>query len=451
MLSLSSAAAMGFAPGLMPHPAVLPALARAATRPATMLLDHGVTQLLADAVDQGAVLLPPEAPGAVADAAAQTDGGFFDFLVVKPFEFAICSIHDTLKGAGVDQAFGPSIIMFTLLLKALTFPLNKQQIESTSKMQAIQPAAKALQEKYRNKDPARLNMEIQKLYTENQVNPLAGCLPAFAQIPIFIGLYRSVLNLAKEDKLTEPFLWLPSLEGPVSDYTKGSGWLFGDAAQGYAWNGLTPPLGWHDTLCYLALPVLLVVSQYVSTALLTPKSDDPNMQQTQAILKFLPLMIGWFSLNVPSGLGLYWMTNNLVTTATNVLLKKSIGTPELAGAGAGGSPAPVFDAEPKPQGFGGPPRDVISRVEGDTTVTISPPGASKRSERRKAAQAAAAAATVGEVAVAAPAEATVVDVDGAVDVAVTASSGAADAGVGAPGGAKGKKKRPSKKGKKKKN
>lgn len=124
-------------------------------------------------------------------------------IFVKPFEFSIVAIHDALKGAGVDEAFGPSIILFTLILKAVTFPLNKQQVESTSKMQAIQPAAKALQEKYRDKDPARLNLELQKLYNDNQVNPLAGCLPAFAQIPIFIGLYRSVLNLAKADRLDE--------------------------------------------------------------------------------------------------------------------------------------------------------------------------------------------------------------------------------------------------------
>merc|ERR1711965_1171268 len=75
-------------------------------------------------------------------------------------------------------------------------------------MQAIQPAVKKLQEKYKDRDPARLNQELQKLYADNQVNPLAGCLPSLAQIPIFIGLYRSVLNLAKEDKLTESFLWL---------------------------------------------------------------------------------------------------------------------------------------------------------------------------------------------------------------------------------------------------
>ena len=74
-------------------------------------------------------------------------------LLVKPFEFGISTLHDGLGGAGVPGAYGFSIILFTLLLKALTFPLNKQQIESTSKMQAIQPAAKQLQEKYRNKDP----------------------------------------------------------------------------------------------------------------------------------------------------------------------------------------------------------------------------------------------------------------------------------------------------------
>merc|ERR1719460_2826815 len=136
-----------------------------------------------------------------------------------------------MAGAGIEQAYGPSIILFTMALKLLTYPLNKQQIESTTKMQAIQPAAKRLQEKYRNADPARLNQEMQKLYTDNQVNPLAGCLPSLAQIPIFIGLYRSVLNLAKEDKLTESFLWLPSLEGPVADYKEGIGWLTGNAEQ----------------------------------------------------------------------------------------------------------------------------------------------------------------------------------------------------------------------------
>ena len=142
-------------------------------------------------------------------------------------------------------------------------------------MQAIQPAAKKLQDKYKDRDPARLNQELQKLYADNQVNPLAGCLPSLAQIPIFIGLYRSLLALAKDDKITEPFLWIPSLEGPSADYTQGITWLTD------GWVNGVPPLGWHDTLAYLVLPVVLTASQFVSTSILTPKNDDPAQAQSQ--------------------------------------------------------------------------------------------------------------------------------------------------------------------------
>lgn len=267
---------------------------------------------------------------------------------------------------GVDEAYGPSIILFTIGVKALTFPLTKTQIESTTKMQQIAPAAKQLQERYRDKDPARLNLELQKLYTENQVNPLAGCLPAFAQIPLFIGLYRSLLNLAKEDKLSESFLWLPSLEGPVADYQQGIGWLT-------EWVNGAPKLGWHDTACYLVLPVLLVISQFASTELLTPKSDDPQQQQSQAILKFLPLMIGWFSLSVPSGLGLYWLTNNIVTTATTLLIRQQVAPLELAGGAAGGA---AVAEPPQSKGFGGRRYgEIIETTDANTgtKITIKPP------------------------------------------------------------------------------
>jgi len=388
MLAVTAvASALAFAPGQQAVGRLPGQAAQRSLHAPTMLLD-GATQWLADA----AILLPDAAASAAdtaasaAAAAAEQQPGWFDLVLVKPFEAAIVMLHSGLQSVGVEQAYGPSIILFTCTLKALTFPLNKQQIESTTKMQAIAPAAKKLQDKYRNADPARLNQELQKLYQENQVNPLAGCLPSLAQIPIFIGLYRSVLNLAKEDKLTESFLWLPSLEGPVSDYTQGIGWLTGNAEKGLAWSGVNPPLGWHDTAAYLVLPVLLVISQYISTAILTPKTDDPAQQQSQAILKFLPLMIGWFSLNVPSGLGLYWMTNNVLTTATTVLIRRNVNM-EVAGVGGGMDMPIVVDDEPKAQGFGRRYGEVIETTGGDgTKVTIKPPG-SKRADRRKAADA----------------------------------------------------------------
>ena len=94
-----------------------------------------------------------------------------------------------------------------------------------------------------------MNQKVAEFYQSNDVNPLAGCLPALVQIPVFIGLYRAVLNLAKENKLDEPFLWLPNLEGPVygADPTQGNAWLF----QG--WTDGVPPLGWEDTTAFLVL------------------------------------------------------------------------------------------------------------------------------------------------------------------------------------------------------
>jgi YidC/Oxa1 family membrane protein insertase len=130
----------------------------------------------------------------------------------------------------------------------------------------------------------------------------------------------------------------------------------------------TPALGWDDTLAYLVLPLFLVVSQYVSVALMQPKTEDPQQQQSNAILKVLPLMIGWFALSVPSALSVYWATNNIVTTATSLWIKNSLaanpppvvtsaGTSAAAssssssGAGASSMFAPPRE---KPTGFGQP-------------------------------------------------------------------------------------------------
>jgi len=407
-----------------------PALLASRAPPSAMLLDAGTITFLADAQilldGAGAAVAASSAIADVAVAAADAapaDPSWFDSLIVFPFEFVLTSLHDALKGAGVKEAWGPAIIGFTVAVKLLTFPLTKVQIESTTKMQAIAPAAKVLQDKYKERDPARLNSELQKLYADNQVNPLAGCIPAIAQIPLFIGLYRSLLNLANDNVLSESFLFLPSLEGPVRSYTEGIGWLT-------EWESGAPRLGWADTLAYLVLPVVLVASQYASTALLTPKSDDPAQAQSQQILKFLPLMIGWFSLSVPSGLGLYWLTNNVVTTVTTLGIRASVGTPDLVGAGA-----PVAAVEPKPAGFGRKFGEIVQDDGAGTTTTIRPPGATKK-ERR-----AAAAAEGG----------TGVLESGVVDVAAGAAA-ASDGGVPDAGASKtaSKKKAKAKKGGKRK-
>lgn len=241
--------------------------------------------------------------------------GWFDGIVWL-VEQGIEGLHGILG----DGSYGVSIIVFTLVIKTLTFPLNYAQIESTTRMQQLQPAVKKIQAKYSN-DPQQMNLMMAQLYEENNLNPLAGCLPALVQIPVFIALYRALLSLAKEDLLEESFLWLPSLEGPVFG-AQNADWLF----KFDQWQNGAPPLGWHDTVAYLSLPAILVVAQSISTQLLQPPVDPKNeqAQSTNAVLKFLPLMIGFFSLNVPSGLCIYWIVNNVFTTVSTLAIRRTV-------------------------------------------------------------------------------------------------------------------------------
>jgi YidC/Oxa1 family membrane protein insertase len=167
---------------------------------------------------------------AVADTAsaaadAPPDYGWFGFLTV-PIEGLLQIIHSLIAGTGTANAWGVSIIALTLLIKVVTFPLTKTQLESTNKMQAMQPAIKEIQLKYQS-NPEVMNQKIAEFYQVNEINPLAGCLPSLVQIPVFIGLYRAVLELAKQNKLNEQFLFLPNLEGPTygADPATASDWI----------------------------------------------------------------------------------------------------------------------------------------------------------------------------------------------------------------------------------
>lgn len=198
-----------------------------------------------------------DAAAVVADAAdmapdaavvADAGNGWFGFLV-GPISGLLQVIHSSLVGVGVSgNAWGVSIIALTVLVKALTFPLTKTQLEGTTKMQTMQPAIKEIQAKYQS-NPEVMNQKIAEFYQVNEINPLAGCLPSIVQIPVFIGLYRAVLTLAKDDKLNEPFLWLPNLEGPTygADPAHGSDWIL---------------KGWYVRIC-IALSYLVVKAPLV--------------------------------------------------------------------------------------------------------------------------------------------------------------------------------------------
>ena len=272
--------------------------------------------------DSAVVAVPDAAP----DAASVTEG-FSPMTILNklnPFaafdsfqqtiQESIQAFDRTLKGFGLKEAYGPSIILFTLLVRLCVLPLNFRQIKSTTSTAALQPKLKEIKEKF--PDNKELQNQLSSMvFQEAKVNPLAGCFPALVQIPVFLSLYRSFLSLASEGQMDEPFLWVPNLVGPTFG-TRSIDWLT------KGWVDNVPPLGWHDTLAYLSLPIMLVIAQSISLKVLTPPSDDPAVQRTNAILKYLPLLLGYFALSVPAGLGVYWVTNNLLSTATTVSIKQ---------------------------------------------------------------------------------------------------------------------------------
>ncbi|XP_017236628.1 ALBINO3-like protein 1, chloroplastic [Daucus carota subsp. sativus] len=273
---------------------------------------EGFLYTLADA----AVTASPATTDPVTTSSKTSDwfSGISNYMetVLKVLKGGLSTVH-------APYAYGFAIILLTVLVKAATFPLTKKQVESAMAMRSFQPKIKAIQQKYAG-DQEKIQIETARLYKSAGINPLAGCLPTLATIPVWIGLYRALSNVADEGLLTEGFFWIPSLAGPttVAARQNGSGisWLL-PFIDGH------PPLGWSDTFAYLVLPVLLVVSQYISVQVMqTSQSDDPNLKTSQAITKFLPLMIGYFALSVPSGLSLYWLTNNILSTAQQVYLQK---------------------------------------------------------------------------------------------------------------------------------
>ncbi len=134
-----------------------------------------------------------------------------------------------------------------------------------------------------------------------------------------------------------------------------------------------PPLGWEQTIAFLSIPVFLTISQVISMNLMQPKSDDPQQAQANVILKVLPFMVGWFALNVPAALGIYWVVNNVVTTATTLYIRSTIPTvAPAAGGGGGAATTATTNFNPTPMneravGFGG--RSGADSGDGMKTIT----------------------------------------------------------------------------------
>nr|WP_269323650.1 YidC/Oxa1 family membrane protein insertase [Lactobacillus delbrueckii] len=186
-------------------------------------------------------------------------------------------------------SYGWAIIIFTVIIRVILLPLNAVQINSTRKMQEIQPELKALQEKYSSKDLEtrnKLNEETQKLYKEAGVNPYAGCLPMVIQLPVMWALYQAIWRTPEMQN--GKFLWMD--------------------------------LGKPDP--YYILPILATVFTFLSSYIATlsvPKSSQTTM--TKMMSYVMAIMVGVWAIVFQSAISLYWVISNLFQVGQTLVLQ----------------------------------------------------------------------------------------------------------------------------------
>lgn len=182
--------------------------------------------------------------------------------------------------------YGLAIILLTVLIKVALYPLTVKQMRSMVVMQQLAPKVKEIQERYRQKDPQKMQQKIMELYREHNVNPMAGCLPLLIQLPILIALYRALLYFNYADPAHARFLWIKNLS------------QVGDP--------------------YYILPLLAGLTTYVLSRMTTNMSDPTQ----RTMLVVMPVFIAWISATVPAGLALYWVVFNAVGIVQQYFVNK---------------------------------------------------------------------------------------------------------------------------------
>jgi len=223
---------------------------------------------------------------------------------------ALGFIYDHISGielVATIGAYGVAIIILTVIIRLLLAPLQQFQLitqrRTMVEQRKLAPEVAELRKKYK-KDPQKLNAEMMKLYQEHGVNPLGGlvgCLPLVVQLPILTALYYVFTGFAKSHHLVAAhFLFVPNLNDNPNHHL-----LFG-----------TPI----PVIAYLVFPLLAALTTLVQSRMLQmPPPPNPTEQEMQTLqmqrtmVWISPLMIGYFALNVPAGLGLYWFVGNLVS------------------------------------------------------------------------------------------------------------------------------------------
>jgi YidC/Oxa1 family membrane protein insertase len=225
--------------------------------------------------------------------------------------------------------YGVAIILLTLLVKAVMFPLTKKSSESTLRMQILSPKIKEIQEKYKD-NPQKMNAEMGGLYKKEGYNPISGCLPMLIQFPIFIAMYNLFNN--HFDLRGAMFIpgWIPDLSLPESVFSFAP-WQI-------------PILGWSDIR---VLPFLYVGSQLLYGKV-TQTPDQQGNSQMKMMLYAMPVVFFFVLYNMPSGLTVYWIMSNVLTLFQQLIINKYMAKKKAVMAAA--NPEPVIAPKKKKRG-----------------------------------------------------------------------------------------------------
>ncbi|HSX18715.1 MAG TPA: YidC/Oxa1 family membrane protein insertase [Candidatus Saccharimonadales bacterium] len=253
----------------------------------------------------------------------------FDVLLINPILNLLLAIYKVLSSAGLPGALGFSIITLTTAIRLVLWPLTSSQLKSTQKMAALKPHLDRIKAEHGH-DKLKHQEEVNKLYKEHGVNPLAGCLPLLLQLPVFFALYNVLRRIVDFQNAN----FINSINARLY-----SSQLHLDKIPDTSFLGLniaSKPNQWHEIgLVILLVPILTGVFQLIQSLMITPqptavepvakknqsekkkeeKKEDlqDSMAQVQGQMVFLmPAMIGFFAYGFPIGLSLYWNTFTII-------------------------------------------------------------------------------------------------------------------------------------------
>jgi YidC/Oxa1 family membrane protein insertase len=218
------------------------------------------------------------------------DLGWFTFVAL-PMLQALRFLHRFTGN------YGAAIILLTVVIKLLFYPLTKKSFESMRAMQKLQPEMAKLREQLKDK-PEEMNRATMELYKRHKVNPLGGCLPMLLQLPVFVGLYSALQNAI--ELRHAPFIgWITDLSAPDR------------------LGSIQLPFVEHAGIPVLTLA--MGVSMFIQTWM-TPSAADPAQQR---IMMIMPVMFTFMFINFPAGLSLYWLVNNVLTIAQQYVINRT--------------------------------------------------------------------------------------------------------------------------------